>query len=335
MNFSFFEKILIICNFFLLLFQLMLMGSIPSFFNFPTLNLLVPLLVLINIGFFIFWLLQIKWPFLIFLIAFLIGYSEWGLLYQFPRNLEKVSSDTFKVMSYNVRLFNRYNWISEIDVPKEIENFISKEQPDIICFQEYSKMEAPIFDSYPYRYIQPIVANNKSGIAILSKFPIINSGYIDFEESTNSGVFSDIKYKEKTIRVYNLHLESLHIDLKDTLITRANSHGLQLKLNEVFEKQLRQVNQFIKIDSKNKNPSIICTDLNNSQFSSVYKNLRQGRDDAFSEAGTGLGSTFHFYFFPLRIDFIFTDPAFKVNSFFSHEIDLSDHLPIITTLSWE
>ncbi len=335
MKSSFFEKALVLLNALLLFFQLMLMGTIPSLFNFPILNLFIPLLIVINIIFFISWLLRIKWPFLMFIIAFLIGYSEWGLLYQFPRNTKQISSDTFKVMSYNVRLFNRYDWISDIDAPKEIENFINKEKPDIICFQEYSKIDAPLLDAYPYSYIQPIVPNNKSGVAILSKFPIINSGYIDFEKSTNSGIFSDIEYKGKTIRVYNLHLESLHIDLKDTLISNANSEGLQLKFNQVFNKQLQQVDQFKKVDLKNKNPTIICTDLNNSQFSSIYKNLKQGRNDTFSEAGTGLGTTFHFLFFPLRIDFIFVDPTFKVDSFSSHKIDLSDHRPITTTLEWK
>ena len=37
------------------------------------------------------------------------------------------------------RIFNKFDWIKEANVSKEIERFISQEQPDIICFQEYSK----------------------------------------------------------------------------------------------------------------------------------------------------------------------------------------------------
>ena len=85
----------------------------------------------------------------------------------------------------------------------------------------------------------------------------------------------------------------------------------------------------------NKYPLIICTDLNNSQFSSIYRTLKKGRLDTFKQAGTGLGTTFQFSFFPLRIDFILIDPIFKVNNFKSYDANLSDHLPIMTTLAWD
>lgn len=335
MKLNFFEKLLLTINCLLLIFQMMLMGSIPSLFEFSILNLFVPVVIIINIAFFLFWLLRSKWTFLLFMIAFLIGYAEWGLLYQFPRTSVQKSPDTFKVMTYNVRLFNRYDWIKESNVPAKILNFIEREQPDIICFQEYSKNEAPEFSSYPYNYVMPVQPNGKSEIAIFSKFPIINTGYIDFEGSTNSGIYTDITHRGKNARIYNLHLESLRINLQDTLITQGNSEGLQLKFNEVFKKQLNQVNQFKAIDLQNNYPSIICTDLNNTQFSKIYKELKQGRNDSFKEAGVGYGTTFNFSFFPLRIDFILSDPVFRVNTFKSYDKKLSDHLPIMTTLGWE
>lgn len=335
MKLYFFEKLLLFINASLLIFQLMLMGSITSFFEFSLMNLFVPAVVLINIGFFLFWLLRTKWVFLLFMVAFLIGYAEWGLLYQFPRTLVHASPNTIKVMTYNVRLFNRYDWIKNEDIPERIQYFVRQEQPDVICFQEYSKNESPEFSSYPYQYIQPVQPNGKSGIAILSKFPITDSGYINFDNSTNSGIFADIEHRGKKARVYNLHLESLRINLKDTLITNRNSEGLQLKFNQVFKKQLEQIKQFEAVDVENQLPSIICTDLNNSQFSSIYRTLKQGRNDAFKESGTGLGTTFNFSYFPLRIDFILADPVFKVNAFKSYDNYLSDHLPIMATLGWE
>ena len=41
-----------------------------------------------------------------------------------------------KVMSFNVRLFDLYNW-SQNEKQNQIISFIKKENPDIICFQEY------------------------------------------------------------------------------------------------------------------------------------------------------------------------------------------------------
>ena len=52
MKLSFFEQLLVVVNVFSLIFQLMLMGSIPSFFGFSILNLFVPLVVLLNLVYF-------------------------------------------------------------------------------------------------------------------------------------------------------------------------------------------------------------------------------------------------------------------------------------------
>ena len=67
--------------------------------------------------------------------AFLIGYNEWNLLYQFPKTAIRKSSATLSVMSYNVRLFNEYNWIKGGEILDKIEKLIQAENPDIICFQ--------------------------------------------------------------------------------------------------------------------------------------------------------------------------------------------------------
>ena len=56
--------------------------------------------------------------------------------------------------------------------------------------------------------------------------------------------------------------------------------------------------------------------------------------DAFKASGNGFGRTFNFKFFPLRIDFILVDDAFTVNSFKTYDVELSDHYPVKTTLSF-
>jgi len=316
MKLNIFEKLLLTFNVFFLVFQLMLMGSIPSFFDFSILNLFVPVVVLINLMLFCYWVVKIKWPFLLFMGAFLIGYGEWNLLYQFPKNTFRTNSSSISVMSYNVRLFNKYNWIE-------------------VCFQEYSKTGTPRLDAYEYRYIQPNRSMGKSPLAIYSKFPILDQGYIDFEASANSGVYVDLSFRRKRFRVYNLHLESFRINAEDSLFTNPNSVALQIKFDEVFKKQLTQIEQFDAVEANNDLPAILCTDLNNTQFSKTYKALSKGRKDAFAAAGKGLGETFYFSSFPLRIDFIFVAEDFKVNAFEVIEKKYSDHYPIFTTLGWD
>ena len=335
MKLNVFEKLLLTFNTLFLVFQLMLMGSIPSFFDFSILNLFVPLVVLVNLLLFGYWVIKIKWPFLLFMGAFLIGYGEWNLLYQFPKNSIRKSSSSISVMSYNVRLFNKFNWIQGKDVSREITQMIQENNPDIICFQEYSKTGTPRLDAYDYRYIQPNRSMGKSPLAIYSKFPILDQGYIDFDNSTNSGVYVDLSFRQKRFRVYNLHFESFRINAEDSLFTNPNSAALKIKFDEVFLKQLNQIRQFDAVENNSDLPSILCTDLNNTQFSKTYKALAKGRKDAFAEAGKGLGETFYFSSFPLRIDFIFVEQEFKVNSFEVIEKRFSDHYPILTTLGWD
>lgn len=335
MKLNIFENLLLTFNILLLIFQLMLMGSIPSFFIFSILNLFVPIVVLINLLLFCYWVIKIKWPFLLFMGAFLIGYGEWNLLYQFPNNSIRKSSATISVMSYNVRLFNKYNWIKGVDVSQEMSKMIQEKNPDIICFQEYSKSGTPRLDAYEYRYIQPNRSMGKSPLAIYSKFPILDQEYIDFDSSTNSGAYVDLSFRRKRFRVYNLHLESFRINEEDSLFTNPNSTALQIKFDEVFKKQLSQIEQFDEVESISDLPSILCTDLNNTQFSKTYKALSKGRKDAFATSGKGLGETYYFSSFPLRIDFIFVDEDFKVNSFEVIQKSFSDHYPIITTLGWD
>lgn len=335
MKLNYFENIFLTINILLLVFQLMLMGSIPSFFNFSILNLFVPIVVLVNLLLFCYWVVKIKWPFLLFLGAFLIGYGEWNLLYQFPKKTVRKSSSTITVMSYNVRLFNKYDWIKGVDVSQEIAKMIQEKNPDVICFQEYSKSRTPRLDAYEHRYIQPSRSMGKSPLAIYSKFPILDQGYIDFDASTNSGAYVDLSFDQKRFRVYNLHLESFRINVEDSLFTNPNSAALQFKFDEVFKKQLSQIEQFDAVESTSDLPAILCTDLNNTQFSKTYKALSKGRKDAFALAGKGLGETFYFSSFPLRIDFIFAHENFKINSFEVVEKNYSDHFPILTTLGWD
>ena len=334
MKISFLESILFYINLVALLFQLMLMGSIPSIFGFSMLHLFVPLIVLFNLVFFVYWLLQMKWPFLLFMGAFLLGYGEWDLLYQFPKTEVHKSGSTIAVMSYNVRLFNKYRWIDRADIPQQIEQLIQKQQPDVICFQEFSKTEAPRLDDYEYKYIQPSREMGKSPLAIYSKLPILDQGYIDFEASTNSGAYVDVRFQQERLRIYNLHFESFRINAEDSLFSNPNSEALQIKFDEVFRKQLSQTERFDAVEKMNDIPSIVCTDLNNTQFSKTYRAMRKGRNDAFVAAGKGLGETFYFSSFPLRIDFIFSPMQMKVNSFEVIKQTYSDHFPIIATLGW-
>jgi endonuclease/exonuclease/phosphatase family metal-dependent hydrolase len=56
-------------------------------------------------------------------------------------------------------------------------------------------------------------------------------------------------------------------------------------------------------------------------------------NDAFIDAGYGLGNTFNGNLPPVRIDFILYSAAFESYDFNVHGVELSDHYPISTFLS--
>ena len=334
MKLRFTEKILMLLSFFLILIQLILMGTFGAFYKFPILSLLIPVIVLINFIIFIFWVLKFKWPLILFIFSFFISYDKWGKIYKFPNNAISVSKG-LKVMSFNVRLFNSFNWIKDSNVPKLILKFVEEEKPDIICFQEFSNEFSPRFKNYPYRYIKSFTKHGQNGLCILSKSRLFNNGYIKFDNSINGFIYSSTIYKKDTIQVYNLHLESLRINTKDTLFRKQNSKKFFDRINNLIKKQEDQAEIFKDTDKENIHPVIICTDLNNNAFSKAYQGIKNKRIDSFKEIGDGFGTTYNFVYLPLRIDFIFVDPQMRIIKFKTHDINLSDHNPISAVIDWK
>ena len=177
--------------------------------------------------------------------------------------------------------------------------------------------------------------NLKYGQAIFSKYPIITKGSVDFNSSSNNAIFSDIKIMNDTIRVYNIHLQSFSFEKVNPLININKKNEMVIKnISETFIQQEQQVNE-LKKNIKNSPYKVIVTgDLNNTAFSYVYKELSKGLNDAFKVKGNGLGITYNYNFIPLRIVFVFTQELFKINSFKTFKLNLSDHEPIYTELKF-
>lgn len=330
---KFLFKILLFLNLFFIVIQQLLLESSSLGLELPLLILFIPILCLINLFFFSFWFFRFKWPALISFLFFLANLSSWQLIYQIKPNAISIS-EGLKVMSFNVRAFNRFKWLDRKKVPESIEKFIQKKSPDIICFQEYDNKLSPNFDEYKFKIFKPYKNNGRVGSCIVSKYPLINGKEILFENSLNGGMQSDLIWKRDTLRIYNIHFESLKINSNDTIFSSEYSKKIINKLRKVFTLQRNQMSKFLELIHKNKLPEIICTDLNNNSFSDIYNFISKGRNDAFLEKGSGFGSTYRFPFFPLRIDYIFTSKNIKVLDFKTYDIDLSDHKPILAKLQW-
>lgn len=236
-----------------------------------------------------------------------------------------------KIMSYNVRMFNHYKWSADTTIPNKIESLIHENKPDILTIQEFSKKENVTFD-YPYNFIKTKGEKNKFGMAIFSKFPVVNQGSLQLENTSNNIIFADVLINSDTVRVYNYHLQSLKINPEEENFGEKNSKVLVANLNEKFKEQAYQAEKFLVHEKMWKGKKIVCGDLNNTAYSWVYDKIRGDKKDAFLEAGNGFGKSFDFWF-PMRIDFIFTDEATAVNDFYVIDQKLSDHYPIVANIS--
>ena len=306
----------------------------PKTFASPSvLSLGVPFLILINVLFFLYWLIKLKKHFITSLFALVIGYISFGSLYKFSASKNIDHSNNITVMNYNVRLFNLYHWLPSVGVDKKIAKFITKQSPDVLSMQEYTPNKQMDLPLYKYKYEKLSGKTVKTGQAIFSKFPIINKGSIQFKETNNNAIFIDIARQKDTIRVYNIHLESLRVDPNLEHLTEDNSEKLFNNIGLAFKKQQSQTELFLKHKKQCPYKMIICGDFNNTAFSYVYRKIKGDLNDAFKAAGNGFGRTYDFKFFPIRIDFILADKRFAVNKFKTFDKHYSDHYPIMSALS--
>ncbi|MCG2611168.1 endonuclease/exonuclease/phosphatase family protein [Flavobacterium sp. SM15] len=308
----------------------------PKMFPFlSVLTLVLPLMLILNILFLCFWLIQLKRQAFLSAVVFLIGITFFNKFYKFSgKDLIKEDND-FTVMSYNVRLFNVFEWMSKQNIPEDIIDFVGSQDPDILCIQEYSSSANIKLEAYKYKYILIQGDNIRTGQAIFSKFPIVNRGEIEFPNSDNNVIFADIKKKRDTIRVYSIHLQSTKIspDIHED-IDEAKSKKIFRRMSEAFAEQQIQSELIKEHKTECNYPKIICGDMNNSAFSYVYRNIKGNMKDAFEEAGEGFGKTYDYEFYPARIDYILLDKQFDVKSFKTFDKFVnSDHFPIVTRIS--
>ncbi len=311
---------------------------------FAVLTLFMPLFLILNALFFFYWLVQIKSQMLLSGLVLLIGITFITKFYKFSESNLPATENDFVVMSYNVRLFNLFDWLPSKDVPENIRQFIIDKNPDILCIQEYSAAAQIDLKVYPYHFIFMQGKHIKTGQAIFSKFPIIDQGNLELPANSNNNViFADIKRGKEILRVYNMHLQSIKIspdvnEISENIdgINQQKSQLLFNRISNAFRQQQQQAEIIYQHKMKCKYPILLCGDMNNSPFSFVYRNIKGDFQDCFEEAGKGFGQTYKFKYYPARIDFIFADQSLKVKSFESFPGFInSDHFPIMTRLAFE
>ncbi|CAM3339909.1 endonuclease/exonuclease/phosphatase family protein [Zobellia roscoffensis] len=332
---SFFNKILFFINIIVAV-TLLVACAVPylSLEIFPFLSILslgVPALVVANTVFFLYWLLGLKKQTFTSLFVLVFGYFILGTFIKFSPKAVDFNEDELKVMTFNVRGFNKYNFLDNDSIPQEIKNLVRQESPDIISFQEVGyDMEENYLD-YPYHHLERIYSGEKVHMGIFSKYPIVKAEIINFPNSINNGSYVDILYKGDTLRLYNLHMQSLGITPGTGVLRSQSSERLLRRMTSKFKKQQQQAQIIAEHKAKSPYKTLVCGDFNNTQFSSVYHTIKGDMQDTFIEKGSGYGRTYNFLKIPIRIDFILADDNFEVMAHKNYDQKLSDHFPVMAS----
>ena len=312
----------------------------PNTFLWPValLGLIYPFLLLINVLFTIYWLIRFKKHFWANIIVIMLGYGHIQKLINIQDKVNTTESK-FSVMSFNVRLFNAYDWIKKDDVKQKIIQYLNKESVSILCLQEfYAPEELPKLN-YLHSHIGLQSERKSWRMATYSKFPIFKKGTVSIsgERTNNVCIYSDIRVGNDSIRIYNVHLASNWFESEDyEFLERPSVEGAESiieRLKTSFFKRSKQVKAIKEHMSTSPYPIILCGDFNDTPTSFSYKQLSEGLIDSFTYAGTGLGQTYNGKFPKLRIDYILYSPELSINGFKTVKINLSDHFPIVSTFN--
>ena len=178
------------------------------------------------------------------------------------------------------------------------------------------------------------------GLAIFSKFPIINKGSLAFKnDKSNHCMWSDIVCESDTLRVFNTHLGSIRFNYSDYKIIGGKGRPIRpyhdipkqdifSRLKIGFSKRTQQLKELIPLLEKSPYKRILCSDLNDTPISYAYNLLSNQFIDSFTKSGFGIGGTYIGKIPFLRIDYIWHDKSLDSFNFKTHQNQLSDHKAI-------
>lgn len=323
-------------------------------------GLAYPYLLMLHMAFLCFWLIRLKKEILISIIVILLGWNHLNNL--LPLNFKhseipvNASQDRFlKVLSYNVRGFDIYHWNKEPEAKKEIFEFLETQEPHLVCFQEYytssksGQTHADISNQLKYLphnavyYAADHTNRNGFGIATFSKYPILKKSRIPFNSSFNAAMYTDILFRSDTIRVFNIHLQSIRFQednyaFMDTARLKYSNEQMNeiraigSRLKTAFSMRAEQAQMIANYIRDSTHPVVVMGDFNDTPQSYAYRKIKRGLDDAFRKSGRGSGSTYAGELPSFRIDYIMYGPPLISSEFKRIKTDHSDHHPISTLL---
>ena len=330
-----------------------------TFWPLPFFGLAYPIIFLFSLLFLIIWTIaKSKWALVVLFVILLGGKLHFRMI-SFASDPEILPSNelSIHVMSYNVRLFDLYQWTmsEKYENRDSIFHYIQNENPDVICFQEFYHQDKPTnfstrdalrkllnIKDYHERYSHKLKGRQNFGVAMLSKYPMIAKGDVvfkdDYHNDNNYCIYADIVKNKDTFRIYNVHLQSIKFKKDDYAVFGEVSDNAEFKKSNVrlmldklriaFPKRADQALTVVEHINTSPYPVIICGDFNDTPLSYTYNQFNQKMIDAFRNCSSGIGATYAGRVPAGRIDYIFHTQDLKSSQFIIQEEIHSDHRAI-------
>lgn len=317
--------------------------------------LITPFLFVANVVFVLFWLLTRKQNAWLSAIVVLVGVPLMSRAYKFKKTTEAPTSNqtSFSVLSYNTMYCDVTAYVHENNKTnaQRLVATLDTLRADIKCFQELYNWDDfrdfrtiyKLTDTHPYyTYMHSTPTNNEGqgelGLAIFSRFPIINKKEIFWKKNNNGVLQADVVVKKDTIRVMNVQLHSMGIRIQKVFdakqneaLVKAETKNILSLLKNGFEKRKVQTDEITKLIQESPYPVILCGDFNEIPFGYAYGNVRNLLKNAFEHSGKGFGFTYNKKPKFIRIDNQFYDDSKIKNLEFEtlDDIPYSDHYPLL------
>jgi endonuclease/exonuclease/phosphatase family metal-dependent hydrolase len=331
-------------------------GDIPPSkgFNLWVTSFVIPVALAINHLLLIISLLMKKKSSVFYVIALLIGSpyltSTFGVKHLIKR--ENTDSTRFSVVSYNVGVFSmRPHYYKNRDSARiALKNWILSSDGDVKCIQEFANigwskqfnLVRQLRESGLHFYFStdnhgPEREHFKNGTLIISKYPIVrHDDVLVSKNGFNRIAYADVVVNRDTIRIVNVHLESMGLtelhptNAQDLSRLKTQIYTILRKLKVgVFERsnQIRELSEFI---AQSPYPVICAGDFNDLPYSYNYRYMKKRMKNSFEESGKGLGFTYNGSTLKmLRIDNQFyTRGVSSVGFQTLDSVKFSDHFPI-------
>lgn len=263
---------------------------------------------------------------------------------------QKEDSSFVRLMTWNVRAFVDMNGSSYREGKRKMITEMSVVNPDVLCLQEFSFNKEVESEDVQFAEMKKELGmkysywNKGIGMVTLSKYPIVYSGLIEFQErsSGNQCLFSDINKNGKIFRLYNVHLESIKLSDRQVKYVRGivlngesgkrqSTRRIASQLRGAFDKRAEQVRLVKENIITCSFPVVIAGDFNDPPASYAFYQMQKGLKVSFREAGSGfIPITYNRSVFMYQIDHVMMSNSISVMSHYILRKKLSDHYAIVS-----